>query len=231
MIKRNTLPHGRVAVRSLLKGESPLMRSRSIPLAFAISALFSLVAFAQPTPQPPRSAPQTAPASGGATVAQGKVAIVNTAAFRVGIVEFKSKLEALEKEFEPQNGELVTLQKQIDELKNKVQTEGEKVQPSVRSGWMEQGAELEKTFKRKSEDYQTLFQKRGREMVGPIMDRINKFLDQYCQQRNIIMLLERTVAENSNLLVWLAPAAEITEDFMNEYNKAHPSSTPAAPRK
>lgn len=201
-----------------------------IPLAFAISALLSLVAFAQPTPQPSRSAPQTAPAS-GATGAQGKIAIINTVAFRGGIVEFKTKLEALNKEFEPQNGELANLQKQIDDLKNKVQTEGPKVQPSVRSGWMEQGAELEKTLKRKSEDYQTLFQKRGREMVGPIMDRINKFLDQYCQQRNIIMLLEREIAEKSNLLVWMAPVAEITEDFINEYNKAHPSSTPAAPRK
>lgn len=207
------------------------MRRRSLPLAFATSALLSLVAFAQPTPQPSRSAPQTAPASGAATGAQGKIAIINTAAFRVGIGEFKAKLEALSKEFESQNNELTALQKQIDDLKNKVQTQGPTVQPSVRNGWMEQGAELEKTLKRKSEDYQTLFQKRGREVVGPIMDKINKFFNQYCQQRNIVMVLEREVAENSNLLAWVAPAAEITEDFMNEYNKANPSSTPATPRK
>ncbi|MGH9751207.1 MAG: OmpH family outer membrane protein [Blastocatellia bacterium] len=207
------------------------MHRRSIPLAFAISALLSLVAFAQPTPQPSRSAPQTAPASGGATGAQGKIAIINTAAFSVGIGEYKAKLEALNKEFEPQYNELLALQKQIDDLKNKVQTQGPTVQPSVRSGWMEQGAELEKTLKRKSEDYQTLFQRRGGEMVGPIWDKINKFFGQYCQQRNIIMVLEREIAENSKLLVWNAPTTEITEDFINEYNKAHPSSTPAAPRK
>lgn len=207
------------------------MRRRSLPLALATSVLLSLVAFAQPTPQPSRSAPQTAPASGPATGAQGKIAIINTAAFRGGIGEFKAKLEALSKEFESQNNELTALQKQIEDLKNKVQTQGATVQPSVRNGWMEQGAELEKTLKRKSEDYQTLFQKRGREVVGPIMDKINKFFNQYCQQRNIVMVLEREVAENSNLLAWVAPAAEITEDFMNEYNKAHPSSTPAAPRK
>ena len=68
-------------------------------------------------------------------------------------------------------------------------------------------------------------------MVGPVMDKINKFFDQYCQQRNIVMALERQVAESSNLLVWMAPVAEITEDFMNEYNKANPSSTSAAPKK
>jgi Skp family chaperone for outer membrane proteins len=202
-----------------------------IHLAFVISALLSLVAFAQTTPQPPRSAPQNPAASAGVAGAQGKIAIINIAAFRVGIGEFKTTLEALNKEFEQKNRELEGIQKQLEDLKNKVQAPSPAVQPSVRNGWVEQGAELEKTFNRKSEDYQTLFQKRAQELVGPIMDRINQFLDQYCKQRNIIMVLERQVAENSNLLVWNAPAAEITEDFMNEYNKAHSSSTPAAPKK
>ena len=202
-----------------------------IPLAFAICALLPIVIFAQTTPQPPRSAPQNPAASAGVAGAQGKIAIINIAAFRVGIGEFKTTLEALNKEFEQRNRELEGLQKQIEDLKNKVQAPSPAVQPSVRNGWVEQGAELEKALNRKSQDYQTLFQKRAQELVGPIMDRINQFLDQYCKQRNIIMVLERQVAENSNLLVWNAPAAEITEDFMNEYNKAHSSSTPAAPKK
>ena len=202
-----------------------------IPLAFAITALLSLVAFAQTTPQPPRSTPQNPQAPAGGVGAQGKIAFINTAAFRIGIGEFKTTLEALNKEFEPQNKELEGLQKQIEDLKNKVQNEGPKAQPAVRDGWIEQGTQLEKTLKRKTEDYQTLFQRRGQEIVGPVMDKINKFFDQYCQQRNIVMVMERQVADSSNLLVWMAPVAEITEDLMNEYNKAHPSSTPAAPKK
>jgi Skp family chaperone for outer membrane proteins len=229
MIRRNPLSRGRVAVKTLMKGETPLMRSRSISLAFAISALFSLVAFAQPTPQPSRSTPKPPQDSGSGTGAQGKIAVINTAAFRVGIGEFKATLEALNKEFETQNNELAGLQKQIDDLKNKVQAEWEKVQPSVRNGWMEQGAQLEKTLKRKTEDYQLLFQKRGQEAVAPIWASINKFFDQYCQQRNIVMVLEGEIAQSSNLLVWNAPAVEITQDFMNEYNKAHPA--PTAPKK
>jgi len=207
------------------------MRRRLIPLAFAISALWSLAAFAQTTPTPPRSAPQTAAASEGGTGAQGKVAIINTAAFRSGIDELRTKLEALNKEFKPKNDELEGLQKQIDDLKNKVQAQTPAVQPSVRNGWMEQGADLEKALKRKTEDYQTLFQKRYQELVGPVAIKINNFLGQYSQQRNIVLVLEREVAENSNLLAWAAPGAEITEDFMKEYNKANPSSNPAAPKK
>src|SRR5262245_66579201 len=77
-----------------------------IPLAFAIGALLPIVIFAQTTPQSPRSAPPNPPASGGGTGAQGKIAFVNTAAFRIGIGEFKATLEALNKEFEPKNNEL-----------------------------------------------------------------------------------------------------------------------------
>ena len=157
------------------------MRRESILLAVAMSFLLSLVALAQ-TPAPsPRSAPQTATATEGGNVAQGKVALVNTAAFRVGIDELRIKLEALSKEFEPQSKELEGLQKQIDELKTKVQTQGGTVQPSVRNGWMEQGAQLEKSLQRKSEDYQTLFQRRAQELAGPITGKINTFFGRYNQ--------------------------------------------------
>src|SRR5262245_8977979 len=97
------------------------MRSRSIPLAFGLRALLALVAFSQTRTAPPSAATQTAAAPGGGTGAQGKIALINTAAFRVGIDELRVKLEALNKEFEPQNTELQGLQRQIEDLKNKVQ--------------------------------------------------------------------------------------------------------------
>jgi len=205
------------------------MRRRSIPFAFATVVLLSLAAFAQ-SPQPPtRSAPKTQAASEGGTGAQGKIAIINTVAFRAGIDELRVKLEALNKEFESKNTELQGLQKQIDDLKNKVQAQTPAVQPSVRNGWIEQGTELEKALKRKSEDYQTLFQKRLQEEVGPVWGKINQYLGQYSKQHDIILVLEREVAESSNLLVWMAAVTEITDDFIKEYNKAN--SAPAAPKK
>jgi Skp family chaperone for outer membrane proteins len=111
-------------------------------------------------------------------------------------------------------------------LKNKVQAQTPAVQPSERNKWIEQGTELEKALKRKTEDYQTLFQKRLQELVGPVWGKINNYLGQYSQQHNIVLVLEREVAESSNLLVWMAPVVEITEDFIKEYNKANSSAAP-----
>ena len=216
------------------------MRRRFFPLASAICALCSVLAFAQTqgagnrsTSQTPSSAASSASAAktAGGIGAEGKIALINTTAFRVGIDELKIKLEALNKEFESKNQELAGLQKQIEDLKNKVQAQGKTVQPSVLNTWMEQGADLEKTLKRKSEDYQNLFQKRGQEVVSPIMDKVNKFLDQYSRQNNIVLVLDRDIAMNGSIMVWATPATEITEDFMKAYNKANPSSTSSAPRK
>ncbi len=207
------------------------MRLKSILIAFAISGLLSLAAIAQTKLPAPTPGQQSTTAPGGGTGAQGRIATINTAAFRVGIDELRIKLEALNKEFETQSTELQGLQKQIEDLKNKVQAQNPAVKPADRNKWIEQGTELEKAMKRKSEDYQSLFQKRLQEVVGPVWGKINNYLGQYSQQHNIVLVLEREVAESNNLLVWSAPVAEITEDFIKEYNKANSSSAPAAPKK
>jgi Skp family chaperone for outer membrane proteins len=208
------------------------MRYRFTPFAFAICATLPLLTLAQPGKTPDRPAAQ-APASSqnapGVIGATGKIAVINTAAFRVGIGELKAKLEALDKEFEPKNKELEGLQKQLNDLKTRLAAPNPSADPSARNKLMDQGAELEKALQRKSEDYQALFQKRGQEVVSPIMDKINKFLDQYSKQNDIVLVLDHQAARSSGVLAWAKQDLEITEDFMKAYNKANP--TPAAPQK
>jgi len=203
----------------------------------AISALLSCAAVAQ-TPTPPATRPVTAPTSGssaasaaggGGTGAEGKVAIINTAAFRTGINEMKIKLDALNNEFEPKSKELQGIQDQLNNLKNQIQTQGATVQPAVRNQWQEQAADKEKELKRKSEDYDALAKKRLEEVSGPIYDRIGKALEQYAQKHGIMMVIEAGAAQNAGLIVFANEATDITVDFMTEYNKSNPASGGAPP--
>lgn len=214
---------------------------RSFVLA-AICSLLSCAAMAQ-TPIPPASRPASpstsggsAPATGGGgTGAEGKVAIINTAAFRTGITEMKIKLDALNSEFEPKSKELQGIQDQLNNLKNQIQTQGATVQPAVRNQWQEQATEKEKELKRKSEDYDALAKKRLEEVSGPIYDRIGKALEQYAQKRGIMMVIEAGAAQNAGLIVFANEATDITTDFMKEYNGSNPASggapQAAAPKK
>jgi len=203
-------------------------------LAAMIAVMISAAAFAQ-TPTPPsRPAPSgaAAPAAGGGTGAEGKVAYINTAAFRQGIGELKTRLDALNVEFEPKKKEIQSLEEEVNNLKNKINTQGSTVSPQVRNQWVEEATEKEKTLKRKAEDYDALGQKRLAEVSQPVYEKIGKFLEGYCQQRGIVLVLEGGASQQAGVLIYAAPTTDVTEDFMKEYNKANPGGgAPAAAKK
>ncbi len=200
----------------------------------AICAMLQFAALAQtPTPPPSRpTATSSAPAAaapGGGTGAEGKVAYVNTAMFRQGINELKARLDVVFAEFDPKKKEIQSLEEELNNLKNRVQTQGSTVSPQVRNQWAEEAADKEKTLKRKAEDYEQMGQKRVAEVSQPVYEKIGKILEGYCQQRGIVLVMEGGAAQQAGVLIYAAPATDITNDFMAEYNKANPGgAAPAA---
>lgn len=204
-------------------------------IAFAIFAALSLPAFAQTQVPPSRpasggAAPATAAPAGG-TGAEGKLAYINTARFRTGINEMKEKMDALNAEFEPKRKELESLENDVNNLKNKIQTQGATVSAQVRNQWVEEGTTKEKMLKRMAEDYDALGQKRQADVSQPILEKIGKFLENYCQQRGIVMVLEGGAVQQTGVVLYAALASDITEDFMVQYNKANPGSGAGAAKK
>lgn len=205
-------------------------------LVLAVSVMASLAALAQ-TPVPKTG---TAPAAGtaaaptGGTGAEGKIGVMRTDAFRQGINELKAKLDALNTEFEGKRKALETLQNDLENLKNKIQTQGQTVSAAVRNQWIDEATTKEKQFKRNEEDYQADAQKRLADVQGPVFDKVGKLLESYCQQRGIILVIEAGAAQQAGVLIFAAATTDITEDFMKEYNKVNPGAAPAtaaAPKK
>jgi Skp family chaperone for outer membrane proteins len=203
-------------------------------LASLISSLFTLYVMAQ-TPAPPRrptaatSPPAESAAPGGGTGAEGKFAVLFFGQFRQGITELKVKLDALNAELEPKRKEIQALDDELNKLREKIQTQGSTVSPQVRSQWAEDAGEKEKNLKRQAEDFEAFANKRYGEVSQPVYEKIQKSIASYCQQRGIVMVLEAGQSFQAGVMLWSAPATDITEDFMKEYNKANPGgSTPAA---
>jgi outer membrane protein len=205
-------------------------------LVLAAVALFSLAAFAQ-TPPVPRTTPaapaaKEAAAPVGGTGAEGKIGVMRTDAFRQGLTELKAKLDTLNTEFEPKRKALETKQATLENLKNKIQTQGNTVSAAVRNQWVEEAANEEKLLKRMGEDFEAEGQKRLGEVQGPVFDKVGKLLESYCQQRGIVLVMEAGAAQQAGVLIFASAATDITEDFMKEYNKANPGgAAPAAATK
>uniref|UniRef100_UPI00397DE2E3 hypothetical protein n=1 Tax=Salmonella sp. SAL4355 TaxID=3159876 RepID=UPI00397DE2E3 len=62
-----------------------------------------------------------------------------------------------------------------------------------------------------------------------VYEKVGKFLEGYCQQRGIVMVLEGSAAQQAGILLFAAQATDITDDFIKEYNKANPAPAGAAP--
>jgi outer membrane protein len=114
------------------------------------------------------------------------------------------------------------LEEELMSLKNKIQTKGSSVSAQVRNQWIDEATAKERAYKRKGEDYQQLGQKRLAEVTQPVYDRIFKFLDSYCQQRGIVLVVEENSSVQAGILIWHNPSTNITDDFIKEYNKANP---------
>lgn len=183
---------------------------KKMALAFGISTLFSIAVFAQ-TPAPPATSVGVA----------GKIAIINTSKFGQGILELKVKLEALNRELEPKQKELQALEEEFNSLKNKFQTQSAVISPQVRFQLLEDLNAKELGLKRKGEDYETLVKKRLADVSEPVYAKIQKSLASFFQQNGIVVAFDGSAYE-SGVLSWYAPAADVTDNFIAEYNKANP---------
>ncbi len=206
---------------------------KKMMLALAIVGAMTVAAIAQtPTPTSRPATTSAAPAAaapGGGTGAEGKVAYLNTAAFRQGLNELKVRLDALNTEFEPKKKEIQSMEEELNNLKNKINTQGATVSVQVRNQWAEEYQEKEKSFKRKAEDADAMGQRRLAEISTPVYDKVGKFLEQFCQSRGIVMVMEGGAAQQAGILLFASPATDITDEFMKEYNKANPGgAAPAA---
>lgn len=171
---------------------------------------------------------QTAASASGGPVPNMKVAIVDVIAFREGITELRAKYEKLQTEFQTRYRELEAMQSKV-QSQEKVLNENKTLTPQQAQKLTEEYEQLKREYNRLLEDSQSTAQKREREETEATYDKLSKFMDQYCVKNKITHVFDAQRLRESQIVVYAAAIANITDDFIKEYNKAHPA--PAATAK
>ncbi|MFN0110037.1 MAG: OmpH family outer membrane protein [Blastocatellia bacterium] len=170
--------------------------------------------------------------TGGAQPAatKTKIAIIDVMAFRDGIAELKIKYEKLQAEFAPRYRELESMQsslaakeKVLNENQNLTQQQGLKLQQELEEG--------KRVYQRTVEDAQAIAQKREEEETGPTKEKLSKYLEQYCVGKGIAFVFDGRQLQETGIVIYADGKANITEDFIKEYNKANPAPAGAAASK
>lgn len=195
-------------------------------LAFMLALTFS-TAFAQTRP----ASPATTPAQTSASIPESKIALIYSDAFldpKTGIARFNALLTTLNREFQPRQTELQTMQQRITTLTNEVnqaQAASSVVDPKSIQAKMDTLDQLKKDLQRKGEDAQAAYTKRRQDIFQPLQDDIGKALEVYAKQRNINVIIDASQVP----LVYGAEALDITRAFINEYNSKNPATASVTP--
>ena len=204
------------------------MKSIKFALTALALQLLCVSAFAQ---QPGAVAPQKP--AGPTLLPKGKIAVINTALFQEKVEEFKAKIESLSRQFEPRVKEIQGLADKITALENTLKQQGNVLAPAKVAEMTENVESMKREYKRKAEDLEADAGRAKDKAFEPISGKLGKFAEAYTAKRGIVMLVDMANALQSGTVVWFDPRSDITQDFINEYNKANPVATaatkPAAP--
>jgi len=195
-------------------------------LAMAVSPVLA-------QPRPGAAAPAQTPAQTSTTVPESKIALIYSDLFldaKTGIARFNTLVTTLNREFQPRQTELQTMQQKIQALTDDITKTAAVADPKTLQAKQEQLDQLKKDFQRKGEDAQTAYDRRRKEMFTPLQDDIGKALEVYAKGHNINVIIDGSQVP----LVYAADALDITRAFINDFNSKNPATaavTPVTPPK
>jgi len=204
-------------------------------LAATLAVLVPITAAAQPATgrpavpaaqRPPVASP-TPPNTG--TVADGKIAIIDTEAFadpKTGITRLVSAFEVVNREFKPRSDELQRLRAQYEQLGKDIAATVNVEDQRARAAKLEQAEALKKDIERKTQDAQSAYQKRLRDVTDPIYKDISPALQAFAKQRGVNVIFD--VSKLAEVMFIINDSVDLTRAFITDYNPRNPvTATPA----
>ena len=205
---------------------------RHIFAAAALAAVASVAAVAQtqPAPRPAPAGPAT-----GATIAEGKFAVIDTDAFtdqKQGIQRLVAPFQTVEREFSPRRAELQQLQTRYEGLAKQIQDTQKVADQKALAALADQADTLKTDIEQKQQAGQKQLDKRVKELTEPIYQDIGNALQAFAKQRGISVVFD--ISKMQGVVMLVNPAGvDITDAFIADYNQRNPASTastaPATP--
>ena len=177
--------------------------------------------------QQPKPGPTTAPAASApqanVAVPDSKLAMIYSDAFldpKTGIARFNSLLTTLNREFQPRQTELQSLQQKINTLSKEIDDTQNVAAPDSIRQKRDQLAQLNTDFKRKGEDAEAAYNKRRGEIFLPLQQDIGKALEVFAKARGITVIVDGSQVP----VVYAADSIDITRAFIADFNSKNPAT-------
>jgi len=163
------------------------------------------------------------PAGAGA-VAPTKIGFVDSMQFLASTAEGKAALESLQKLMQEKEQQYGTQKQELDKLKTDLAQKERSLNPQTRQEMVNVIAEKEKSLIRFQEDAQGEITRRRDEVMSAISDKAMKVINEYAEKNGFGAIFVR----DPQIVSYVAPAVDITEEIVKAYDAANPAAAPAA---
>jgi len=170
---------------------------------------------------------QAAPA--GAAPAAAKVGVLNVQAAIASTAEGKQASAELQSQFAARQTELETLNKQINDLRQRLQAGQNTLSQEEQARLTRQGEGLAKQAQRKQDEYNEDVQA----ALGDVRERIGRkmldVLDRYARENGYSAIFD--TSSQAQVIIYASNQADVTQDIIRLYDQAYPVKASAAPAK
>jgi Skp family chaperone for outer membrane proteins len=198
------------------------MKIARFSAALVLLAVTVFCVSAQQKPATPAGPPATAP-QGTVAIPDSKMAMIYSDAFldaKNGIARFNSLMGTLNREFQPREAELQTLQTKIEALGKEIDSTQNVADPNTIRLKRDQLAQMNTDYKRKGEDAQAAYAKRRQEIFMPLQQDIGKALEVFAKARGITVIVDGSQVP----VVYAADSIDITRAFIADFNSKNPAT-------
>jgi len=177
---------------------------------------------------PAPAAPAAAPAATAPVAGVNKVGIINIQGAILASNEGRRDLEALDKKFDPKRNELLSLNKEIEDLKKQLSTQGDKMNEEARASLVRNLETKQKTMQRASEDAQNEYQQQQTEIAQRILQKMAPVIDKFARDNQFSLLMDVSQPWPQGQVLWFGANTDVTKAVVDLYNAQSGVPAPAS---
>jgi outer membrane protein len=165
---------------------------------------------------------QSAPAASSSTTT--KVGVLNVRQAIVTTAEGKQASSELQGQFASRQTELENLNKQINDIRQRLQANEGKLSPEEAQRLQRQGEAMAKQLQRKQEDYQEDVNAAQQEVIDRIGRKMMDVLDRYARESGLTAVFDSSA---QGAPIYFANGVDVTQEIIKRYDQAYPAKASA----
>lgn len=158
--------------------------------------------------------------SAAGAASAGKVGVINVRQAIASTAEGKQAGAELQSQFAPRQNELEALNKQINDLRQRLEVSGAKLNDEERARLQREGEAKARQAQRKQDEYQEDVNAAQAEVFDRIGRKMIDVLDRYARENGFVVVLD-TSAQNTPIL-FASTGVDVTQDIVKLYDQAYP---------